>query len=259
MILDEILLKRKIQLEREINSVSRDEMKQLAIESKMPIISFSKALKKDRLSVICEVKKASPSKGLIRENFNPVEIAEEYEKAGADAISCLTEEYYFKGSSEFLTAIREKVNIPIIRKDFIFDEYQIYEAKVIGANAVLLIAAMLSTEEMKRFYDLAESLGLECLVETHNEEELEKTIKFMPKIIGVNNRNLKTFDVDLNATERLGNLMPEETILVSESGIKDNSDMKLVRSLGADAVLIGETLMRSDNITSTLHKLREDV
>lgn len=259
MILDDIIEKRKEQLSREIANISRERMKKLAENSDMPVLSFKDALKKDRLSVICEVKKASPSKGLIREDFHPVKIAEEYEKAGADAISCLTEEYYFKGSSKYLSDIRKKVNIPIIRKDFIFDEYQIYEAKVIGANAVLLIAAVLSESQMKDFQELAHSLNLQCLVEVHNQQELEKVLTFTPDIIGINNRNLKTFEVDLSTTEKIRKNVPCETILVSESGIKNNADMKKVRSLGADAVLIGETLMRSDNITNTLYNLKEGV
>lgn len=152
----------------------------IANKSEMPVISFKDVLKKDRLSVICEVKKASPSKGLIREDFHPVEIAKEYEAAGANAISCLTEEFYFKGSSEYLADIRKYVNIPIIRKDFIFDEYQIQEAKVIGANAVLLIAAMLTEKQMKDFQELAHTLGLQCLVEVHNQSELEKVLTFSP-------------------------------------------------------------------------------
>lgn len=259
MILDDIIEKRKEQLFREISNISRESMKEMAYNSDMPVISFKDALKKDRLSVICEVKKASPSKGLIREDFRPVEIAKEYESAGADAISCLTEEYYFRGSSKFLNEIRKNVNIPIIRKDFIFDEYQIHEAKVIGANAVLLIAAVLSAKQMAEFQELAHSLSLQCLVEVHNEEELKEVLTFNPDIIGINNRNLKTFEVDLNTTSNVRKNVPCETILVSESGIKDNADMKKVRSLGADAVLIGETLMKSDDITATLHALREEV
>lgn len=259
MILDEIVARRKEQLEREISNISREMMKSKALNTDFSFISFQNAIKKDNLSVICEVKKASPSKGLIRPDFHPVEIAKEYEQAGANAISCLTEEFYFKGSSKFLSEIRKEVNIPILRKDFIFDDYQIYEAKTIGANAILLIAAILSTEQMIEFQELAHSLNLQCLVEVHNQEELEKVLKFTPDVVGINNRNLKTFEVDLNTTEKVRKNVPRETILVSESGIKDNDDMKNVRSLGADAVLIGETLMRSDNITKTLHNLRKGV
>lgn len=259
MILDDIVVRRKEQLEREISNISREIMKDKALNAKLPAISFKNAIKKDNLSVICEVKKASPSKGLIRPDFHPVEIAKEYEKAGANAISCLTEEFYFKGSSKYLSAIRKEVSIPILRKDFIFDDYQIYEAKAIGANAILLIAAILSTDQMIEFQELAHTLNLQCLVEVHNQEELEKVLKFTPDIIGINNRNLKTFEVDLNTTEKVRKNVPRETILVSESGIKDNKDMKTVRELGADAVLIGETLMRSNDITATLHDLRKGV
>ena len=259
MILDEIVLKRKEQLEREISKISREDMKNIASDADFPVISLKKALKRDKLSVICEVKKASPSKGLIRPEFYPVEIAKEYEAAGANAISCLTEEFYFKGCSKYLSDIRKAVNIPILRKDFIFDDYQIYEAKRIGANAILLIAAILSSNQMAEFQNLAHELGLQCLVEVHNQEELEKVLKFTPDIIGINNRNLKTFEVDLNTTEKVRQNVPCETILVSESGIKDNDDMKKIRALGADAVLIGETLMRSNNIAETLHQLREGI
>lgn len=259
MILDKIVEKRKEQLEREIFSVSRSDIRYMAAETQFPAISFSKAIKKERLSVISEVKKASPSKGLICADFEPVKIACEYEKNGANAISCLTEEYYFQGSSKFLADIRKNVNLPIIRKDFIFDEYQIYEAKTIGANAILLISAILSEEQMKEYSELAHSLGLECLVEVHNEEEYKKTEGFMPDMLGINNRNLYTFEVDLETTGRLKNIIGEHSVLVSESGIKDNADMKKVRSLGADAVLIGETLMRSGDIGATLISLREGV
>lgn len=259
MILDKIVEKRREQLEREISAVSRADIKAVSKEAQFPVISFAKAIKQDRLSVISEVKKASPSKGLICADFEPVKIACEYEKSGADAISCLTEEYYFQGSSEFLAEIRKNVNLPIIRKDFIFDEYQIYEAKTIGANAVLLISAILSSEQMKEYSELAHSLGLECLVEVHNEEEYKKTESFKPDMLGINNRNLYTFEVDLETTGRLKEIIGEHSVLVSESGIKDNADMKKVRSLGADAVLIGETLMRSGNIGETLRSLKEGV
>jgi indole-3-glycerol phosphate synthase len=259
MILDKIVDRRKEQLEREISAVSKADIKAMAAEADFPALSFSKALKKDTLSVISEVKKASPSKGLIQPNFEPVKIACEYEKSGANAISCLTEEYYFQGSSKFLADIRKNVKIPILRKDFIFDEYQIYEAKTLGANAVLLIAAILSPAQMTEFADLAHSLGLECLVEVHNEEEYGKTVGFKADLLGINNRNLYTFEVDLETTGRLAKIVGEQSVLVSESGIKDNGDMKKVRSLGADAVLIGETLMRSGNIGETLAQLRQGV
>lgn len=259
MILDVIIEKRKIQLENEKAKIPLEEMKKLAESIKTQTRDFKKALSGDKLSVICEVKKASPSKGLIRPDFHPLEIAKEYNSAGADAISCLTEEYYFKGSSDYLKEISENVNIPVLRKDFIIDEYQIYEARVIGASAILLIAAVLDEETLLRFYKLASSLSLSSLVEVHNEEELQKALSIGAEIIGINNRNLKTFEVDLNTTGKLASLIPDDKLIVSESGIKDNSDMKEVHNLGASAVLIGETLMRSNDIDKTLKELRENV
>ena len=257
MILDNICDKRKEQLERDISKVSRQDIKAMSAQKEYQTVSFSKAVKRDTLSVISEVKKASPSKGLICPDFDPVKIACEYEKNGANAISCLTEEHYFQGSAEYLKAIRKAVNLPILRKDFVIDEYQLYEARAIGADAVLLISAILSEDQMKEYSDIAHELGLECLVEVHNEEEYKKTLGFKPDMLGINNRNLYT--VDLETTGRLSNIVGDHAVLVSESGIKTNADMKKVRSLGADAVLIGETLMRSGNIGTTLHELREGV
>lgn len=259
MILDNICDKRREQLERDISKVSRQDIKAMAAEKEYQTVSFSKAVKRDTLSVISEVKKASPSKGLICPDFDPVKTACEYEKSGANAISCLTEEHYFQGSAEYLKAIRAAVKLPILRKDFIIDEYQIYEARAIGADAVLLISAILSESQMKEYSDIAHELGLECLVEVHNEEEYKKTLGFMPDMLGINNRNLYTFDVDLETTGRLSSIISDHAVLVSESGIKTNADMRKVRSLGADAVLIGETLMRSGNISKTLLELREGV
>lgn len=259
MILDNICDKRKEQLERDISIISRQDIKYMAAEKEYQTVSFSKSIKRDTLSVISEVKKASPSKGLICPDFDPVKTACEYEKNGANAISCLTEEHYFQGSGEYLKAIRAAVNLPILRKDFVIDEYQLYEARALGADAVLLISAILSEGQMKEYSDIVHELGLECLVEVHNEEEYKKTLGFKPDMLGINNRNLYTFDVDLETTGRLSNIVGDHAVLVSESGIKTNADMKKVRSLGADAVLIGETLMRSGNIGTTLHELREGV
>ena len=248
MILDDIVEKRKEQLQREKDNIEPQDMKEMALNSKNKNHGFKEVLKKSGLSVISEVKKASPSKGVIAEDFRPVEIAA--------AISCLTEEHYFKGGSKYFADIRAKVDIPMLRKDFIFDEYQIYEAKVLGADAILLIAAILSEEKIKEFYDLAKSLEIDCLVEVHNEKELKKVVACGCDIIGINNRNLKTFDVDLNTTSKLAPLIPYEAVLVSESGMKDENDMKNVKEQGADAVLIGETFMRSDNIKETMKQLR---
>lgn len=260
MILDEIVEKRKIQLEREKAAADFETVKKAAEKLDRQCISFKKALAKpDRLSVISEVKKASPSKGLIQPDFDPVKIAKEYETCGADAVSCLTEDHYFQGSSEYFKAIRQAIGLPMIRKDFIIDEYQIYEARLMGADAILLIAAVLDDEKLKRFGDTARSLGLDILAETHDESELERVLALDFDIIGINNRNLKTFEVTLETTARLAGMIPEGKVIVSESGIRDNADMKTVRSYGADAVLIGETLMRSGNIGATLAALRENV
>ena len=260
MILDEIVEKRKIQLEREMAAADIETVKKAAERLDRHCISFKNALAKpDRLSVISEVKKASPSKGLIQPNFDPVKIAKEYETCGADAVSCLTEEHYFQGSSEYFKAIRQAIGLPMIRKDFIIDEYQIYEARLMGADAILLIAAVLDDEKLKRFGDTAHSLGLDILAETHDESELERVLALDFDIIGINNRNLKTFEVTLETTARLAGMIPEGKGIVSESGIRDLTDMKTVRNCGADAVLIGETLMRSGNIGATLTALRENV
>lgn len=260
MILDEIIAKRRIQLEKEIAAHSFYEVKAAAEKCGRNPISFKDALKGGgRLSVISEVKKASPSKGLIQPDFDPVKIAVTYEKSGADAISCLTEEFYFQGSSEYFKAIRAEVSLPMIRKDFIFDPYQIYEAKIMGADAVLLIAAVLDDAKLKEYKLIADSLGLDVLAETHSKEELDRVLAADFDIIGINNRNLKTFDVTLDTTAKLAGFIPDGKVIVSESGIKDNSDMKAVRSYGADAVLIGETLMRSGDIAATLERLRDGV
>ena len=262
MILDDIVAQRRIQLRHEMERIPLKEMQRRAeiqLCQRAPL-SLEKALKKDTLSCICEVKKASPSKGLICEDFRPVEFAKEYELAGANAISCLTEEHYFKGSSQYLAEIRKAVNIPILRKDFIFDEYQIFEAAAIGADAVLLIASVLDVPEFDRLYKIADSLGLSVLGEMHTVEEMQHyAFDREGMVIGVNNRNLKTFEVDLATAGKLREYAPDGAVFVSESGINTNADMKAVREGGADAVLIGETLMRAHNITEKLHELREGV
>lgn len=197
------------------------------------------------MSFICEVKKASPSKGIIAEDFPYMQIAGEYEKAGAAAISCLTEPYYFKGSDDYLKEIAAHVQIPVLRKDFTVDEYMIYEAKVFGASAVLLICAILTDEELARFHKIADSLGLSALVEAHTEEEVRRAIASGARIIGVNNRDLKTFKVDINTSTRLRKLVPDDIVYVSESGIRNAEDIAALYKNNTDAVLIGETLMRA--------------
>lgn len=220
---------------------------------------FEKALRKDDIAFICEVKKASPSKGLIAPDFPYLEIAKDYEAAGAAAISCLTEPFYFLGSDTYLKDITDTVSIPVIRKDFVVDEYMIYEAKLLGASAVLLICAILTDEQLKEYYDIADSLGLSALVEAHDEEEVRRALKIGARIIGVNNRDLKTFTVDINNSARFRQLVPPEVIFVSESGIKTAEDIDKLRTNGTNAVLIGETLMRSADKKAELDKLRGNV
>ncbi len=210
----------------------------------------------DHIAFICEVKKASPSKGIIAEDFPYLEIAKEYVAAGADAISVLTEPEFFKGSNQYLTEISNAVPIPVLRKDFTVDEYQIYEAKLIGADAVLLICALLDTETIKKYLRLCNELGLSALVEAHTEEEIISAKEAGARVIGVNNRNLQTFEVDLNNSVRLRNKVSKDTIYVAESGIKTPQDMRVLKNAGVNAVLIGETLMRSPNKKDQLDQLR---
>ena len=259
MILDDIVEKRKEQLQREKDNIEPQDMKEMALNSKNKNHGFKEALKKSGLSVIAEVKKASPSKGVIAKDFRPVEIAIAYEDAGAAAISCLTEEHYFKGGSKYFADIRAKVDIPMLRKDFIFDEYQIYEAKTIGADAVLLICALLETSMIREFLDIAASVGLDVLVEAHDESEVESALNAGAEIIGVNNRNLKDFSVDLQNSLRLRSLVPRDKIFVSESGIMCAADIKLLRAAGVNGFLIGEMLMRSNNITLDLQRLSGEI
>lgn len=211
----------------------------------------------DRLGLIAEVKKASPSAGIIAEDFDPVSQAKKYADAGASAISVLTDEKYFKGKLEYLTQIQHAVEVPVLRKDFIIHESQIYEASVAGADAILLIVAALSQDDLERLFDCANTYQLEVLMEVHDLAELERALETDVKIIGVNNRNLKTFEVDLKNTELISEEVPEDILFVSESGIKTPQDASLVASWGADAVLVGETLMRADDVASTVKEIME--
>lgn len=217
---------------------------------------FEKALAMEGISFICEVKKASPSKGLIAPEFPYVEIAKDYEKAGARAISVLTEPDYFMGSVEYLREIHEAVALPLLRKDFTVDEYMIYEAKVIGAAAVLLICSLLDDATLKKYINIADNLGISALVEAHDEEEVLRAAKAGARIIGVNNRDLKTFTVDIHNSIRLRNLVSEKILFVSESGIKEHPQIVELEENNVNAVLIGETLMRADNKKEILDELR---
>lgn len=217
---------------------------------------FEKALASEGISFICECKKASPSKGLIAEDFPYLKIAKEYEAAGASCISVLTEPKWFLGKNEYLKEITNTVSIPCIRKDFTIDEYMIYEAKLLGASAVLLICALLPTNTLKRYIEICDQLGLSALVEAHDEEEISSAVQAGARIIGVNNRNLKNFSVDVNNSGRLRALVPENILFVAESGIKSREDVKTLEQARVDAVLIGETLMKAEDKKGMINLLK---
>ena len=214
--------------------------------------------RKGHINLIAEIKKSSPSQGIIRANFDPLKIAFAYQAAGASAISVLTDERFFEGKLEYLRAIKERVSVPIFRKDFIIDEYQVYESAVAGADAILLIAHILTQEELKRYCGIARELGMDVLVEVHNEEEVEKALKSHAAIIGINNRDLKDFNVDISVTQRLIRLIPETKVIVAESGITSYEQVMFLKSLGVNAVLIGEVFMRSENIGEKVRELMRE-
>lgn len=220
---------------------------------------FEKALAAPGISFITEVKKASPSKGLIAPDFPYLQIAEAYQKAGASAISCLTEPKWFQGSDQYLKEIAAHVTIPVLRKDFTVSPYMIWQARTLGASAVLLICAILDEQELTEYRNIAESVGLSALVEAHDEKEVEMALRSGAKIIGVNNRNLKDFTVDIRNSERLRKMVPDDIIFVSESGIRTADDVARLYRNGTDAVLIGETLMRSSDKKGMLDELRSGI
>lgn len=257
MILEEIAARTVQRVAEEKAAVPLSEMKKRAealdANTGFP---FRKALSGDEISFICEVKRASPSKGLIAPDFPYLDIARDYERAGASAISCLTEPFWFKGRDEYLAEISNAVKIPVLRKDFTVDEYMIYQAKTLGASAVLLICSILSKEQLSEYLGIAHSLGLSALVEAHDEDEVRTALSVGAGIIGVNNRDLRTFTVDINNSARLRKLVPPEILFVSESGIKTAADIEALRSNGTNAVLIGETLMRSPDKKAALDERR---
>lgn len=253
-ILEEIAEKTRERIRKEKRQFPLDQLKTLA-EKAPQQPSFLEALKKPGMSYICEVKKASPSKGLIAPEFPYLEIAKEYEAAGASAISCLTEPFYFMGSDTYLREITETVDIPVLRKDFTVDKYMIYQVKAFGASAVLLICAILNDQELLEYRELAETLGMDALVEAHDENEVARALKTGAKIVGVNNRDLKTFKVDMNNSIRLRNLAPDNVVFVSESGIKNAGDIAILERNRVGAVLIGETLVRSPDKKAALENL----
>lgn len=247
MILDKIVEDKKVRLKEHKNNVSLSQMIKLADETPTRNKNcFYDSLRKEGISIIGEFKKASPSLGRIDSKINLIDRIDEY-NASVDAISCLTEQDHFNGNNDYLKEIREKSNLPIIRKDFMIDEYQFYEAKAIGADAVLLITAILDDCQMKDFYDLARELELDVLVETHDEYEIERALKIDPRIIGINNRNLKDFTISLDNTVRLRSYVPEDKVLISESGIMDEKDVRYLKDAGVDGFLIGRAFMESEN------------
>ena len=258
-ILDKIAERIKLRVADYKNKISSNELRQQALSLPRGNFLFEAALKNPELSFICECKKASPSKGLIAENFPYVDIAKAYEAAGADAISILTEPEFFLGDDKFLSEISAQVSIPCLRKDFVVDDYMIYQAKILGASAVLLICSILDDDQLKNFLATCDKLGLSALVEAHDETEIKRALNCGARIIGVNNRNLKDFSVDMNNAKKLRALVPREKIFVSESGVKSVDDIKKIRELGADAVLIGEVLMRAADKKSKLNELRGDL
>ena len=235
---------------------SLTEIRQRASDMPKGKFAFENALKKPDIAFICECKKASPSKGLIAPEFPYLSIAREYEAAGADAVSVLTEPKWFLGSDKYLKDIAEAVSIPCLRKDFTVDEYMIYEAKLLGASAVLLICSILSEEQIKEYIGICDGLGLSALVEAHDGEEVEIALRAGARMIGVNNRNLKDFSVDTENSRRLRQMIPPEVLFVSESGVGSAEDVSRLRGIGADAVLIGETLMRAADKKAKLRELK---
>lgn len=263
MILDELANLTRIRIEKNKEELPFESLKEL-VQEKLDAESsdganafaFEAALRKEGLSIISEIKKASPSKGIIADDFPYLDIAKEYEASGADAISCLTEPDRFKGSDQYLKDIVREVKIPVLRKDFTVDPYMIYQAKLFGASAVLLIAAILDDEELRSYYRTADALGLSCLFEAHDAEEVERCLVAGARIVGVNNRNLKDFTVDITNSIRLREMVPSDIIFVSESGIMVPEDVKILKENGTNAVLIGEMLMRSDDKTSLINELK---
>jgi indole-3-glycerol phosphate synthase len=257
MILDDIVADKRIELAQVKQETPLRELEGRVSQQAAPL-DFAAALRDNGVNIIAEIKKASPSKGLLCPDFDPVALARAYTEGGATAISVLTEVKYFQGGLDYLLAVRETAgleNMPLLRKDFIFDPYQIYEARAYGADAVLLIAAILEDNELERLLALTHELGMQCLVEVHDHIELERVLRSNAQIIGINNRDLRTFEVDIHTTERLRNLIPPDKIVVSESGISRREDIEILSEWSVDAALIGETLVTADDVVARLKEL----
>jgi indole-3-glycerol phosphate synthase len=253
-ILDKIIATKKREVERQKQAVQLSSLLECIARRKVPL-AFAPALKGEDIKLIAEVKKASPSRGVLRPYFDPMALAKTYAENGAAAISVLTDAEYFQGSNEHLAAIRQTVSLPLLRKDFIYDEYQIYESAAYGADALLLITAILEPKQLEKMMTLSRSLGLECLVEVHDEDELAIALNRGAEIIGINNRDLKTFKVDLNTTRNLLPFIPEDKTVVSESGISRREDVKKLEGWGVNAVLIGEALVTAKNVPKKIKEL----
>ena len=259
MILDDIIKRTKEDLERRKKEYDLDWLgRSLAYNPYPPrdVKPCLRATEDEKVRIIAEVKKASPSKGVIREDFDPLFIAQQYDQNGANAISVLTEPHFFQGDLEYLTGIRRYVSTPLLRKDFIVDKYQIVEALVYGADFILLIAKALSKQELKELYEYAIHLGLEVLVEIHDKEDLRKAVSCGATIIGINHRNLETFEMDMKLCHQLIPMIPNGKIIVAESGVSNTEVIKELSSIGADAFLIGEHFMRQDNIGAEVGRLK---
>src|SRR4030042_1382156 len=252
--LDKIVALKKEDVERRKKTLPLSCLKERIAQQKPPL-DFALALKDNHIRLIAEVKQASPSRGMLSPNLNPTELARTYARGGAAAISVLTEANYFVGSNEHLAAIKEVVGLPLLRKDFIFDPYQVYESRAYGADALLLVAAILSQGQLKDLVSLSHGLGLRCLVEVHNEGEMERAVHSDAEIIGINNRDLNTFTVDINTTRRLRPLVPKGKIIVSESGIRSRKDVEKLRKWGVDAVLVGEALVTASDVRAKMKEL----
>ncbi len=252
--IDRIVADKRKEVEQRKKSVSLSALKERIARQKAPL-DFAGALRGKGIRLIAEVKRASPSRGILCPTFDPVELARSYARGGAAAISVLTETNYFQGSPDHLAAIREAVRLPLLRKDFIFDPYQVYESRAYGADALLLIVAILSQAQLNELLSLSRRLGLNCLVEVHNEGELDRALLSGAEIIGINNRDLNTFSVDINTTKRLQPMIPGEKVVVSESGISTRDDVKRLAECGVNAVLIGEALVTANDVPAKIKEL----
>ena len=252
--LNTIITQKREEVEQRKKNMPLSRLEERITQQQAPL-DFAIALGGNDTRLIAEVKQASPSRGVLRPSFDPVALAKSYIQGGAAAISVLTEANYFQGSIDYLAAIREEVELPLLRKDFIFDPYQVYESRAYGADALLLIVAILSQQQLEELLSLSHSLGLSCLIEVHREDEVERALQSQAKIIGINNRDLNTFTIDINTTRRLRPLIPQPRIVVSESGISHRSDVKRLRGWGINAVLVGESLVTASDIQTKMRGL----